>query len=57
MKVVGGNQVFLEVGEIVPVFCGCGHIYQPKEMSYSSTCAKCGARNIHTGDVEIVRPN
>lgn len=57
MRILEGGRVYLEKGEIAPVFCGCGHIYQPAADSYSSTCPKCKARNVHVIAMEEVRPN
>lgn len=57
MRILEGGRVYLEKGEIAPVFCGCGHIYQPAADSYSSTCSKCKARNVHVIAIEEVRPN
>lgn len=42
-----GNEVWLDKGEVVPVFCKCFAIYQPKADSESSRCPECGALNLH----------
>jgi hypothetical protein len=52
LKILEGGRVYLEKGEVAPVFCGCGHIYQPDAGSYSSACPKCDVRNVHVGEVK-----
>lgn len=47
MIITGEGRVYLEKGEVAPVVCVCGHIYQPPEGSYSSECPKCHVRIRH----------
>jgi predicted Zn-ribbon and HTH transcriptional regulator len=54
MRVLEGRQVFLEEGEVMPVWCDCGAIYQPAPNSYSSICPECKARNVHS-EVDVVK--
>ena len=52
MKLLEGGRVYLDAGEVMPAFCGCGEVYQPAAASYSSECPKCHVRNIHTENVQ-----
>lgn len=47
MKVVDNKTVHLEKDEVIPVFCRCGHIYQPPVYSEWSLCHQCGRENVH----------
>jgi hypothetical protein len=47
MLIVGDGTVILKEGETIPVFCACGHIYQPTPESDLSKCPECGAPNLH----------
>ncbi len=47
MIVLGPGEVYLEEGEVVPVFCTCGTIYQPEESSQKSRCPRCSRLNNH----------
>lgn len=47
MRILDENRVYLEKGEIVPVFCSCGEVYQPEKDSECSDCPKCGRLNHH----------
>lgn len=42
-----GNEIWLDKGEVVPVFCTCLCVYQPKSGSKCSTCPECGILNVH----------
>ncbi len=47
MKVLADGRVWLDAGEILPVFCYCGHVYQPAAESERSDCPKCSRHNVH----------
>jgi hypothetical protein len=55
MKIIDANTVYLETGETIPVFCRCGHIYQPTENSECSDCPGCGRVNHHQHSSECER--
>lgn len=49
------GKVWLNEGETVPVFCECGHIYQPNSMyRIASLCPLCQRDNIHKANVTMV---
>jgi hypothetical protein len=54
MQFIGDGKVWLEYGELIPVFCDCGNIYQPIEGSESSRCSSCGVTNDHNDDYKSV---
>lgn len=47
MLILGDGRVWLNKGEIVPVWCKGGHFYQPEADTESSTCPKYGTVNDH----------
>lgn len=47
MRLFGNGRVWIDSGEIFPVFCECGHIYQPEESSTHSQCPVCLVLNDH----------
>lgn len=53
MKVLSPKSVYLAEGEVAPVFCRCGAIYQPKAGSEKSTCPKCFKTNFHEDAVIV----
>ncbi len=48
MRLLGHGRVWLECGEVLPVFCDCGHIYQPEAGSEHSLCPACRRLNDHS---------
>jgi Zn finger protein HypA/HybF involved in hydrogenase expression len=44
---VSDDIVYLVKGESVPVWCNCGHVYQPELDSELSDCPECGRVNVH----------
>ncbi len=48
MLILSDGRVYLEKGEVVPVYCTfCKQPYQPEEGSEYSNCPKCGQENDH----------
>jgi len=54
MRILGKGKVYLEEGEVVPVFCSCSNIYIPREQSVKSVCPQCFKVNFHA-DQRVVR--
>lgn len=56
MRLLGNGKFWLAKGEVVPVVCKCGHVYQPDAGSMVSKCPKCQHVTIHDEQgVENVR--
>lgn len=47
MIVLPDRTVMLNEGEVIPVWCGCGNIYQPKAQTRFSKCPQCKNTNWH----------
>lgn len=47
MRIRKDGTVWLDEGEVVPVYCRCGKLYQPETYSEVSDCPKCGRVNVH----------
>ncbi len=56
MQTLNDGRVTVLAGETVPVFCSCGHVYQPQIDSDLSQCPRQACRRINIHLAVEVKP-